>query len=74
MTTTKPCAECGLEAAHSVTCPYLKRIEEVYKFAKAFVYGETAREREDNAIRLTVAVNKQVLASKGVFNVDHASL
>ncbi len=31
------CSECGLEACHSKTCPYVKRLEEIWRKARALV-------------------------------------
>jgi hypothetical protein len=55
---SETCAECGLDACHSKTCGYLKRLEAIYMRARALM--ET---REDDSMtmdRLTVELGAAV--------------
>lgn len=61
----RPCGECGLLAMHSVTCPYLLRLEAIYAAARAYYFSGVEKTQRKKDIALGMAIQKQI-ATEGL--------
>lgn len=61
----RPCGECGLLAMHSVTCPYLLRLEAIYAAARAYYFAGPEKSQRRKDIALGLAIQQQI-ATEGL--------